>query len=159
MKTLLLVRHADALHKSEKGDFDRHLSAKGLDQAKQMAATVQETGHVPQLIISSEAPRALTTATIFADTFGLSKPQTNAKIYEGNDRELLKVINQFPEQYDKIALVGHNPDIANLLLMLTGQYKDVPTCTVAAINFEFDEWGAISADTGSLVWYATPNAN
>lgn len=158
MKTLLLVRHANALHGSTKGDFERHLSAKGLDEAKQMAVTVQETGHVPQLIISSEAPRALNTATIFADTFGLTKPQTNSKIYEGNSKKLLSIINKFPDEHDNIALVGHNPDISDLLFLLTGKYRDVPTCTVASISFEFDEWEAIGANTGDLDWYATPNS-
>ncbi|MBD1394921.1 SixA phosphatase family protein [Mucilaginibacter glaciei] len=156
MKTLLLVRHANALHESVKGDFYRHLSAKGLDEAKQMAVTVKETGHVPQLIISSEAARALTTATIFADTFGLDKPKTNAAIYEGNEQKLLRIINKFPDGFDNIALVGHNPDISNLLLLLTGQMRDVPTCTVASISFEFDEWETISANTGDLDWYSTP---
>ena len=156
MKTLLLIRHANALHESVKGDFDRHLSAKGLDEAKQMAVTVQEAGHAPQLIISSEAARALTTATIFADTFGLAQPQTNPGIYEGNDNKLLRIINKFPDKFDRIALVGHNPDISNLLVLLTGQHRDVPTCTAAVINFEFDEWEAISANTGAIEWYAVP---
>lgn len=156
MKTLLLIRHANALHESVKGDFDRHLSAKGLDEAKQMAATVQESGHAPQLIITSGAARALTTATIFADTMNLAKPQINDKIYEGSDQRLLKIINEFPDEVNNIALVGHNPDISNLLVLLTGQHRDVPTCTVASITFEFDEWAAISANTGDLNWYATP---
>ncbi|WP_374948295.1 histidine phosphatase family protein [Mucilaginibacter sp.] len=156
MKTLLLVRHANALHESDKGDFERRLSPTGFAEANQMADKVKHANRVPQLIISSSAIRANITATIFADAFGLDKPRNDAAIYEGNDKKLLSIINKFPDNFDNIALVGHNPDISNLLFLLTGQYRDVPTATVAAISFEFDEWEAISANTGTLDWYETP---
>jgi phosphohistidine phosphatase len=156
MKTLLLVRHANALHKSTEGDFERQLSPTGLKEALLMANKVKEAGHVPQLIISSEAARAKATAIIFADTLGLPAPQTQMAIYDGNEKKLLNIINKFPDETDNIALVGHNPDISNLLFLLTGKHVDVPTCTVALLSFEFDEWEAISRNTGDLDWYASP---
>ena len=156
MKPLLLVRHANALHKSTKGDFERQLSPKGLKDAELMANKVKKAGHVPQLIISSEAERAKATATIFADILDLPAPQTQATIYEGNEKKLLKIINKFPDEVERIALVGHNPDISSLLFLLTGKYLDMPTCTVALISFEFDEWEAISSNTGDLDWYTSP---
>jgi phosphohistidine phosphatase len=156
MKTLLLVRHANALHKSTEGDFERQLSPTGLKEALLMANKVKEAGHVPQIIISSEAARAKATAIIFADTLGLPAPQTQMAIYDGNEKKLLNIINKFPDETDNIALVGHNPDISNLLFLLTGKHVDVPTCTVALLSFEFDEWEAISRNTGDLDWYASP---
>jgi phosphohistidine phosphatase len=156
MKTLLLVRHANALHKSTEGDFERQLSPTGLKEALLMANKVKEAGHIPQLIISSEAARAKTTAIIFADTLGLPAPQTQMAIYDGNEKKLLNIINKFPDETDSIALVGHNPDITNLLFLLTGKHIDVPTCTVALLSFEFNEWEAISRNTGDLDWYASP---
>jgi phosphohistidine phosphatase len=156
MKTLLLVRHANALHKSTEGDFERQLSPTGLKEALLMANKVKEAGHVPQLIISSEAARAKATAIIFADTLGLPAPQTQMAIYDGNEKKLLNIINKFPDETDNIALVGHNPDISNLLFLLTGKHVDVPTCTVALLSFEFNEWEAISRNTGDLDWYASP---
>jgi phosphohistidine phosphatase len=156
MKTLLIIRHANALHKSTNGDFERQLSPTGLKEALLMANKVKEAGHVPQLIISSEAARAKTTATIFADTLGLPAPQTQMAIYDGNEKKLLNIINKFPDETDNIALVGHNPDISNLLFLLTGKHVDVPTCTVALLSFEFNEWEAISRNTGDLDWYASP---
>ena len=156
MKTLLLVRHANALHESIKGDFDRQLSPKGVKEAEQMANKVKETGHVPHLIVSSEAARAQATATIFTDIFGLPAPQTQAAVYDGDEKKLLGIINKFPDHLEHIALVGHNPDISGLLSLLTGKHLNMPTCTVASISFEFDEWEAISSNTGSLDWYASP---
>lgn len=159
MKTLLLVRHANALHESTKKDFERQLSPSGLNEALLMANKVKEAGHIPQLIISSEAARAKSTAIIFADTFGLPAPQTQMAIYEGNEKKLLSIINKFPDEVDSIALVGHNPHICNLLFLLTGKHVDVPTCTVALLSFEFNEWEAISRNTADLDWYASPETH
>ena len=68
----------------------------------------------------------------------------------------MRVINQFPEQYDFIALVGHNPGISDILYYLTGETREVHTSTVALIEFETGDWKAVSGDTGKLVYYSSP---
>ena len=159
MKQLLLIRHANALHESTGGDFGRQLSPKGIAEAEEMAAMAVSKGLVPHLIVSSEAVRAKSTAAVFCKYFNLVAPQTSPVIYEGGEKKLLKLLNNFPADQDYIALVGHNPDISNFLYLLTGEIREVPTCTVALITFETDDWAHISSETGTLKWYGTPTIN
>ncbi|ASU33780.1 SixA phosphatase family protein [Mucilaginibacter xinganensis] len=157
MKKLLLIRHAKAEKDTAGKDFDRPLKYIGMQDAGFMADRIKEHAIVPELIISSPALRAKTTAEIFADHLDLAAPQKNKSIYEAGEKALLKVINEFPDQHDFVALVGHNPGIAQILYYLTGEAKEVHTCTVAIVEFDIDNWAMVSRDLGKLVYYSSPN--
>jgi phosphohistidine phosphatase len=156
MKKLVLIRHAKAEKEIVGKDFDRPLKYTGMQDAAFMADRLKEVALIPQLIISSPALRTKTTADIFADNLALPVPQFNQSIYEAGQKSLLKVINQFPNEQDFIALVGHNPGISLILTYLTGELKEVHTSTVAVIEFELDDWAAVSEDLGKLVYYSSP---
>ena len=158
MKKLVLIRHAKAEKDTSEKDIDRPLKYIGIQDAAFMAERLKERSQIPQIIITSPALRTKTTAEIFADHLSLPDPGTNKAIYEASQQTLLKVINQLPNEYDFIALVGHNPGIAQILYYLTGQAKEVHTSTVALIDFETNDWAAISGDTGKLVYFSWPNA-
>ncbi|NTW10984.1 MAG: hypothetical protein HGA26_06465 [Chlorobiaceae bacterium] len=65
MKTLYIVRHAKAgWENGVTKDFDRTLSDRGLRTAPVMANLLKERKVVPDLVISSPAKRALTTAKL-----------------------------------------------------------------------------------------------
>ncbi|MFI5136182.1 MAG: SixA phosphatase family protein [Sphingobacteriales bacterium] len=157
MKQLLLIRHAKAEKETAVKDIDRPLKYIGIQDAAFMAEKLKDKGHIPQMIVTSPALRTKTTAEIFADHLGLPDPGTNKKIYEANQQTLLRVINQLPGENDFVALVGHNPGIAQILYYLTGEAREVHTSTVALIEFETDDWASVSRDTGKLVYYSWPN--
>ena len=156
MKKLLIVRHANANHESTSGDFSRQLSNKGLQEAALMANRLKEQKMHPQHIISSSAPRALKTALIIAETLSLPKPETHESIYTGNKETLLGLIKGFDESHDFIVLVGHNPDVSDLLSLLTGISRDVPTCTMVLVIFAINNWQDITKGSGDMEWYSTP---
>lgn len=157
MKTLVLVRHAQAENNSKQTlDFDRPLTTTGKQDAVKMAGLLKETGISPQLFISSPALRALTTANIFSSTFDVEKPETDERIYEAEVEDLLAVINPIGNKYEIVALVAHNPGISNLLYYLTGKMTTMPTCAFAIIEFETDNWKEVSAETGKLTAYVYP---
>lgn len=156
MKKLLLIRHAKAEKETGGKDFDRPLKYPGIQDARFMADHIRESGIVPQLIVTSPAMRTKTTAEIFADAFNLPDPTTEKSIYEAGQQTLLKVINRLPDQYDLVAIVGHNPGVANILYYLTGESREVHTSTTALIEFDLDKWSEISGDTGKLTYYSSP---
>ena len=121
-----------------------------------MAERLKEKSIIPQLIVSSPALRTKTTAEIFSDHFLLPDPQLNKSIYEASQQTLLHIVNQFPNEQDFIALVGHNPGISQILYYLTGEAREVHTATTALVNFETDDWASISVDSGQLVYYSSP---
>ncbi|MGV3547500.1 MAG: SixA phosphatase family protein, partial [Pedobacter sp.] len=112
-------------------------------------------------IVSSPALRAITTAKYFASGWSLNADQltTKANIYEANTKTLLNVINGLDDQFNCIALFGHNPGLTDLLNYLTDEYiANMPTCSVAIIEFPFDEWKLISGDTGKLILFDFPKS-
>ncbi|MDB4903292.1 MAG: hypothetical protein JWQ63_2573 [Mucilaginibacter sp.] len=156
MKKLLLIRHAKAEKETSVKDINRPLKYIGIQDARFMAERLKENSIIPQLIITSPALRTKTTAEIFAEYLLLQDPEINKAIYDASQQTLLRVINQLPDQYNFIALVGHNPAISQILYYLTGEAREVHTSTVALIEFEVDDWKAVSGDTGQLAYYSSP---
>ena len=162
MKQLFIVRHA----KSDWGDanlrdFDRPLNHRGHKNAPEMVSRLMEKSIKPDAIVSSPALRAFTTAKYFAAGWQLPAEQlnTNANIYEASLKSLLKVINDFDAEFDQVALFGHNPGLTDLLNYLTGEYiSNMPTCSIAIIEFPFDDWKLISSGTGNLVLFDYPKS-
>jgi phosphohistidine phosphatase len=157
MKRLLLIRHAKAVHDNSLNDFERPLKPSGLEDAAIMAMRLENSAPVPQAIISSPALRTLETANVFSEHLSLPAPLTDREIYNASEGKLLQAVSNLPAEYDYMALVGHNPGISQLLYYYTGQVKDVPTCAVALIDFEADEWKLIRMDSGKLVYYSVPD--
>lgn len=157
MKKLILIRHAEAEPASGNiRDFNRSLTTSGKRDAAKMAALLLNKGSVPQVIISSSAPRALTTAQIFTTTVGLKQAETNAEIYEATADTLLQIVNNLNEQYNIVALTGHNPGVSNLLYQLTSKITTMPTSAFAEIELEVDTWAEVSSDFGKLTEYCYP---
>lgn len=162
MKQLLLVRHG----KSEWGnahlaDFDRPLNPRGHRNAPEMAARLLQKNLVPQQIVSSPALRAITTAKHFAQAWKKSTEQIkeDASIYEANVKTLLKVINNFNNKYDYIAVFGHNPGFTDLVNYLSDAgIINIPTCGTVLIEFEVDDWALVSYHIGKLLQFDYPKS-
>ena len=156
MKKLLLVRHSKAEKDTGGKDIDRPLKYPGIQDARFMADRIKEKAIIPQVIVTSPALRTKTTAEIFADALKLPNPNTEKSIYEATQQTWLKVINRLSNQYDYVAIVGHNPGVADILYYLTGEVRDVHTSTIALIEFDLDDWAEISGNTGKLTYYSSP---
>jgi phosphohistidine phosphatase len=157
MKKLLLIRHAEAEAHADGGDFARPLSARGKADVVLLTQKLKNQNLLPQHFVSSLALRTTTTATAITEGLGLNAPQHNPAVYEASEKTLLNVINYFPNSVDFMALVGHNPGIAYLLLNLTGKVREVPPCTAIMVVFEdADSWQEVSHETGVITYYTTP---
>lgn len=161
-KQLLIVRHA----KSDWGnaglaDFDRPLNKRGHANAPEMAERLVKQQIVPELIVSSPALRALTTAKYFAEVWGIPSDSIlqESEIYEANVKSLLTVITNFDNQFNQIALFGHNPGLTDLANYLSnGHIYNMPTSSVVIIEFPFDNWEEISANTGKVLLFDYPKS-
>jgi len=157
MKKLMLVRHAKSgWDIPDLTDFERPLNVRGEETAPEMAKRLLNKGIVPQYIVSSPAERAKATANIFAQIFNLEEPQYNTAIYEASYHTLLSVVNKLPDEYNYIALFGHNPGISELVYYLTDKMYDMSTCAVVVIHFDAVSWQTISGSTGTIEYYDYP---
>lgn len=156
MKKLLLIRHAKAEHEIKYADYERPLTESGMRDATIMAQRLVAEGIKPELIIASPSLRTHTTANIFSEHLLSHEVETNKKIYDASENVLLSIINNLPTDLNFVAIVGHNPGISQILYYLTGKVKDVPPCTVALIEFDEEDWKALSMEMGELVYYDAP---
>lgn len=159
-KHLFVIRHAKSDWNFDVSDFERPLNLRGFNNAPKMAARLNEYSSQPQQLISSPAKRAITTAQIFAEHLQVPVMaiKTDFRIYEARPNTLLKIINELDNQYDYVALFGHNPGLTSIINYLTnGDFENLPTCGIVHIRFdETDDWASVSGGSGTNAWFTYP---
>jgi phosphohistidine phosphatase len=161
MKELIIVRHA----KSDWGadflkDIDRPLNERGYRDTYFLSEWFSEKKSRPDLILSSTATRALSTALIFARA--LEQPAsgfaTEKNIYEASVETLLSVIRQQRDTQASVMIFGHNPSLTTLCNQLSDDlYIDnLPTCGIVSYGFSFSRWADLEPGTGHLNYFQFP---
>ena len=156
MKHLLIIRHAKAANEGSGGDFFRPLKNSGEKNALDLAKTLNQKSIKPQIIYSSPALRAKTTATIIAEYNGFTLGNPIPNVYEATDQTLLAIINGFSNEFDFIGLTGHNPGLSTISTYLSSSYQSLTTCGAILLEFDIDDWKLISADTATVSWIYEP---
>ena len=152
MKTLYFIRHAKSSWKHHEDDWKRPLKKRGVLDAIQVSKLLAKTGIKPQVIISSDAVRARSTARYFKDAFALKNDAfiLNPQLYDFSGQQVLKLIKELKNTLDYVMLCGHNhafTSIVNSLGSIT--INNVPTCGFVAITFEVNKWSEITTGTTS----------
>lgn len=159
-KQLLIVRHAKSdWNDASLSDFNRPLNIRGLEDAPIIGEKLLKKSFHPDLVISSPALRALSTCEIVCKKLRIdnSKIETNLNIYEASHQQLLKIINNIDNEFDKVAIFGHNNGVTDLTVYLTDtDIFNIPTSGMVLILFPFDDWNMISKGTGKVVFYEFP---
>jgi len=155
IKTVFLVRHAKAEPQDvKKSDHDRRLVDKGMRHAEKMASLVAGFRFPPELICTSSAARAKETAAIFADALNLKNSLEVADdLYSSSAQAYLQKIQKTADETNTMMIVGHNPVLEDLLVMLTSRspfHCKMPTCGMAIIHFHVTLWSEIRPATGIL---------
>lgn len=160
MKTLLIVRHAKSSWRFENlNDFDRPLNSRGVKAATFMAKKLKERGDDFDLIISSPANRAYTTSTFYAEEFGYDQAliEEAHSLYHADHGTLLTIIDNLPDNFNKILLFGHNPGLTNLANILTGEtLGNIPTGGIIKINFDVNSWQEVTPGIGAMEFFDYP---
>jgi len=111
-----------------------------------------------ECFVVSPAKRAVSTADFFRESEASRTVQwiTAPAIYEAPLSNLLGVVDQLPIELDCVAVFGHNPGLSLLLEYLTGQWIDLPTCAIASVTIEGQDWNAIGNEMGTLAMLDYP---
>jgi phosphohistidine phosphatase len=144
MKRLILVRHGKADQEKTEDDFARNLIKSGKRDAKLIAGVLVNNNIKPEIIASSSANRALETAQIMAEVFGLtsSNVQTESFLYDGyTTGQLTDFLAQFPDNIATVMVIGHNPFISQTGIRLSKNFhQSFPTTGCLGLKFETDSW-------------------
>ncbi len=160
MKTLYLLRHAKSSWDFEElSDYDRPLNKRGRNDAPLMGRELLSREIELDLIVSSSAVRALTTASLVAKEldYEISQITIDENIYGASKEELYRIIQKFPDDLNNIMLVGHNPEISELANMLSPEHiVDMPTAAVVGLRFSCLTWKEIDQENATLLFYDFP---
>jgi len=145
MLELILVRHAKSSRKfTGIDDIDRPLNGTGYEEGLAIAQLLRSKKHIPDVIISSVAVRAYSTALIFSKVLKSEiEFMTEPMLYEISTHDLLDFIHQLDSKHSSVMLVGHNPSFSAIAEQFNPDYYHVPTAGVVRFVFESDAWADI----------------
>ena len=167
MKTVTLFRHAKSGEKDNPriDDFDRPLSDRGLKAAPKMGVAMRDRHLRPNLILCSPSVRTRQTLTLAsAEAWDRSpKVRYDERLYEASAQNIFEVLKEVPDKVDHVMIVGHNPGLQDLTVMLAVsgrerlQLKDkLPTAAVVTLEFDEDLWKDLQPATGHVVLHMSP---
>lgn len=156
LRTLLLVRHAKSSWKHpELEDIERPLNKRGARDAPVMGERLLARSLIPDLIVSSPAARALTTAQMIAGELrcSLEAIVVDDALYAATPLDVLNAVSVFDDSVRLALVVTHNPAITELANRISDAPIDnVPTCGILTIGTP--AWDCI--DGGTLVDFDYP---
>lgn len=164
MKTLYIVRHAkSSWAESDLSDFERPLNDRGKRDAPRMGKRLKEKDFHPDLILSSPAKRAFSTAKRICKAIDYKKDliKTDKRLYHADEELIMTVLHEIKQKYQVVMLVGHNPgltDFVNALSMDHIDIDNIPTCGIVAFSFQTDNWRDIGWGSGEFLFFDFPKS-
>lgn len=168
MKTLTLLRHAKSgWDDPVLRDFDRPLNGKGKRAAQLVGRNWRTQGLVFDHVVASPAVRVLETIEQVATGYGDAlAPAWDRRIYLASATTLLDLVHELPAGADHVLLVGHNPGLEDLVLLLVPDSDEqplrddveakFPTASTAQLRFEVADWHDVAAGKGTLTLFVRP---
>ncbi len=160
MKKLFLLRHAkSSWEDSTLLDIERPLNKRGKRDAPFMAKLIKQKEIIIDVIYTSHALRALKTAEIFSKELHIKKENfiVEEKIYEAGIKELCDIVNNIPDNYDSVMIVGHNPGLTSFANFLGNKYMgNIPTCGIVGIEFKLKKWEEVERGSGEIFLFEYP---
>lgn len=160
MKQLFLLRHGKSSWDDPTlSDIERPLNKRGKNDADFMGNVLKQLNFIPDLIISSNAKRAYSTAKRVAAALNFEKEKLikDSELYDCSVEHLLDFVNSLNDNYDKILLVGHNPEFTLFTNRLCNEnLLNIPTCGFVIINTGSNNWSEITFGKGKLVTFEFP---
>lgn len=170
MLTLSLLRHGkSAWDDPTLDDHERPLAQRGKSAAEEMGAYMVAHGLRPDLVLCSSAVRTRQTLNQVLARLAAPAPKVAMEpaLYTATPTSMLACIRGTAPEVRHLAIIGHNPGMHALALDLTGSglRRDIasmavkfPTCALAVLTFEADNWTDIRPAAGRLVRYVLPRS-
>jgi len=151
-RELVLLRHAKSAWPEDVPDHDRPLAGRGQRDAPAMGRWLRAAGHLPDQVLCSTARRARETWQFAQPELGADPPVSfEQRIYQASAAQLLGLVREEPSAVKALLVVGHDPAIHELALMLAGR-DPAPQAALERMSAKFPTGAvAVLALTGSWV--------
>ena len=164
VKELFIIRHAkSSWDASNIDDFERPLNDRGKRDAPRMGKRLKEKDIHADLLLSSPAKRALSTAKRIAKELKYPKDdiKTDRRLYHADEETMLTVVRELKDNRNVVMIFSHNPGLTEFVNSLMNGELDidnVPTCGVVAFQFNFDSWKDVDWGKGKLLFFDYPKS-
>ncbi|MFD7320368.1 SixA phosphatase family protein [Streptomyces sp. NPDC059875] len=165
MRRLVVLRHAKSAWPEGVPDHDRPLGPRGLRDAPAAGRWLVDAACLPELVLCSTARRARATWELAAaEMDGTPRTRHEDRIYAADCHSLLDVVHEVPPDVGTLLLVGHNPGLQDLILLLAGEtlgdalqraQTKFPTSAIAVLTRP-GAWSAFEPGTALLTDLAVP---
>ena len=143
-KKISFVRHAKSSWSDPSlADIDRPLNARGLRDRDLMSAKFKSLFFIPDILISSPAKRAYSTATTFAKAFGYSTADiyVEKRLYHADIDDFESVILEQDNAVQSLMIFSHNPGLTYMANdYATKLIDNVPTTGIFTLESEVTDW-------------------
>ena len=161
MKTLYLMRHAKSSWSfDELRDNERPLNDRGREDAPRMGQALAKRDIHPDLLVSSPAVRAQSTAVLVARELDYDREriQIEPAIYQADLDTLLEIIRALPDEAESVLLTGHNPTISDVANYLSPSplSEEMPTAAVVCLRFDTEKWEDVKRANAEFYFYDCP---
>ena len=151
---LLVLRHAKSSWADRHADdWERPLTERGERDASRVGDLLRRLRLVPDLIITSDAVRAQTTAQRAAAAAGYAgKLSLSPRLYHATPDAVIEVLHEAASTSPRtLMIVGHNPGLEDLVEQLTGAHVGLSTATLVQIELPVQRWDEVGlSGTGTL---------
>jgi len=153
VKRLLILRHAkSSWADSSQDDWHRPLNPRGLRDAPRVGEWLRERAVMPDIIITSDAVRARTTAQAVADAAGYPRDiVTSPSLYHAKPDDLLDALNGVSDEAATVLIVGHNPGLEDFVLLLTGEHHGLVTAALVELDLPIDRWSDLDGTVAASI--------
>jgi phosphohistidine phosphatase len=153
-RRIIVLRHAKADWPNQVADHERPLADRGRHQAPEAGRWLTDSGINPDYVLCSTALRT-------RETWKLAAHELPKR-----PREIIAVLQETPDEFADLILVGHNPGVLGLTQVLAGDEGDVdalnrlrlssfPTAAIAVLSFA-GPWKSVEPGVAKLDSYHTP---
>ncbi len=165
VRRLHLLRHAKSSWADPgREDRDRPLAPRGRRAARRLAGHLRDLGVRPDLVLCSPAVRTRQTLELVQPGLGAGVDvRFEEELYAASADGLLDRLRQLPESAGAALVVGHNPGLQELVLLLArrGSLREraaahFPTAALATLSFGAGGWAGLTRSGAELVSYVVP---
>src|SRR5688572_25406051 len=151
-RRLLILRHAKSSWADAfADDWERPLTERGRRDATRIGELLRRLSLVPDVIITSDAVRAHTTARIVADAAGyVGKIEQSSSLYHAKPETVIAVLQAVKAAAARtIMVVAHNPGLEDLVSQLTGEQVELPTAALVDVELPIRKWSELDLSAGA----------
>jgi phosphohistidine phosphatase len=133
-RRLTLLRHAkSSWDDAHLADHERPLNARGREAVKTLRRHLEQRQSLPDLVLCSSAVRTVATLDGIRGALpATTSVEVEQGLYGAGENELLERVRGVPDDVGGVMLIGHNPGIEDLALLLIGDGDAAARAAMAA---------------------------